>query len=464
MPDSSLHQTLSQQQTLAPQMRKSLEILQAGAMELSQLIHQALETNPVLEDVTESLSLDAESPDPESADSLDYLNETDDDWRDDAIASGRSTTWTEDDEARRQHFMESVVGAESLQEHLRHQLAHAFVEPEIRAAALAIIGNLDTRGFLDLPVRELAGRVAMKPAVLEQALRLVQEFDPPGVGAVDVRESLRLQLVHTGRGGSLEYRIVCEHLEDLARRHMPKIAKALGVDEGRVAEAAAAIARLTPNPGAAYEPGDNPYVLPDVVIERQDGEWVARLTDEALPSLRINDRYKDMMGSGRVDAAARRFLREQISEGRGLISAIELRRETLLAIATKIIEHQRPFLEKGPSCLRPMTMTALAVELEMHNTTISRAVSGKYLLTPHGLLEMRAFFASGFRTSDGGELANTAVREAIQRMVQREDASSPLSDDALAHLLAEQGVTVARRTVAKYREQLGILPSKLRRT
>ncbi|MCU0781318.1 MAG: RNA polymerase factor sigma-54 [Akkermansiaceae bacterium] len=463
MSDFSLQQNLSQQQTLAPQMRKSLEVLQASSMELAQLVHQALETNPVLEDVTESLSLDAEAPAPEAADSLEHLNETDDDWRDEAITSGRLAVWTEDDEERRQHFLESFVAPETLQEHLRRQLDYTLVEPDIRLAAHGVVGNLDHRGWLDVPLRELAARLDIRLPVMEKALRLVQSLDPPGVGASGLRESLLLQLERSGRHGSLEYRIIDGFLEELARRQLGNIARELGVSEDRVAEAAEGIARLSPNPGAAFEPGENPFVTPDVVVEREDGEWVARLTGEGLPSLRINDHYKDMLGSGRTDTATRKFLRERISEGRGLISAIALRQETVLAIATKIVAHQRPFLEHGPAQLRPLTMTALAEEIGMHNTTVSRAVAGKYMLTPHGLLEMRAFFATGFQTRDGGELSNAAVREAIQQLVQREDPAAPLTDEALARALASQGVTVARRTVAKYREQLGILPVKLRR-
>lgn len=465
MSDFSLQQNLSQQQTLAPQMRKSLEVLQAGTMELSLLVRQALEANPVLEDATESLSLDEEAPDPEMADSLDHLNETDDDWRDDDIANGRLGTWSEDESERRQHLYESIVAPESFQQHLQQQLDYSMVEPEVRAAAQAILGNLDARGFLDLPLRELGTRMALKPAVLEAALRLVQSFDPPGVGAADLTDSLLLQLRHSGREDSLEFRIVADHLEELARRQHTRIARALGVSEERVAEAAAAIGRLSPNPGAAFEPAGNPFVTPDVVIERDDaGEWTARLTDERLPSLRISDFYKDMLGGARTDPATRQFLRERINEGKGLIRAIELRQETILAIAFKLVEHQPDFLAKGPRHLRPLTMTGIAEELQMHNATISRAVAGKYVLTPHGLIEMRAFFASGYQTSDGGELSNTAVREAMQQLVQRENPAKPLTDEALAKQLGAQGIKVARRTVAKYREQLGILPAHLRKS
>lgn len=464
MAEFSLHQNLSQQQTLAPQMRKSLEVLQAGTMELAQMVRQALEANPVLEDVSEIVSLDADGPDPEAADSLEHLNETDDDWRDDDIVSGRLGTWSEDDEEKRQHLYESIVAPETLQQFLHQQLAYSMIEPELRVAAEAVLGNLDSRGFLDLPARELGLRLGIRPALLDAALELVRTFDPPGVGAANLPDSLLLQLERRGDRESLEYRIVAEHLEDLAKRQFAKIARALGVTEERVAEATSSIARLSPNPGAAFEPAGNPFVVPDVVIERDDdGEWSARLTDERLPSLRINDFYKDMIGGAKTDAATRQFLRDRIAEGKGLIRAIELRQETILAITFKVIEHQRAFLDHGPRQLRPMTMTGMAEELGMHNATISRAVAGKYVLTPHGLLEMRAFFASGYQTSDGGEVSNAAVREAMQQLVQRENPAKPLTDEALAKALAAQGIKIARRTVAKYREQIGIQPAHLRK-
>jgi RNA polymerase sigma-54 factor len=465
MSDFSLQQNLSQQQTLAPQMRKSLEVLQANTMELSQIVRQALELNPVLEDVTESLSLDAEAPDPETADSLEHLNETDDDWRDFDIASGKASPWSADDEERRQFLYDSIVAPESLQQHLQQQLDFSMVEPEVRQAAQALLGNLDARGFLDLPVRELGERLGLKAADLAAALKLVQSFDPPGVGAAGIAESLLLQLELAGRGGTLEYRIVRDHLEALARRQYAQIARALGATEERIAEAAESIGRLSPNPGGAFEPSGNPYILPDVVIERgEDGSWGARLTDEQLPSLRINDFYKDMIGSSRVDAKTRQFLRDQISDGRSLIRSIALRQETILAIAHKIIENQTLFLEKGPRHLRPLTMTGIAEDLSMHNATISRAVAGKYVLTPHGLMEMRSFFATGYQTDAGEGVSNTAVREALQQLVNRELPSKPLTDAALTKLLAEQGIQIARRTVAKYREQLNILPAHLRRS
>lgn len=465
MADAYLHQSLSQHQTLAPQMRKSLEILQAGTLELSQLVQQALETNPVLEDLTETASLDEEKPDEDEADSLEYMNQTDDDWRDRIIMEGKSSPWTSEDEERRQRIYDSIVAPETLQQHLQHQLDQSMVDPEIRQAAQAILGNLDERGFLDLPVDSLASRMEIRPADMKKALRLVQSFDPAGIGASGIPESLLLQLERSSGTDTLEYRIVRDHLEDLARKRHPQIAKALNTTVERIAEAASRIGRLTPNPGGEYDPTGNPYILPDVVIEKDDdGNWYARLTGEHLPNLRINDFYKDMIGKSGTDAKARQFLRDQIRDGRSLIHAISLRQETILAIAHKLIQHQPAFFAKGHRHLRPLTMNDIADELSLHATTISRAVAGKYILTPHGLMEMRAFFASGYQTSDGTEVSNAGVREALQQLVAAEDASRPHSDEALMKLLAKQGIKVARRTVAKYREQLNILPSHLRKT
>ncbi len=464
MADFTLHQSLSQQQTLAPQMRKSLEILQASTLELSQMVQQALETNPVLEDVTESISLD-DGTDPEEADSLEYMNETDDDWRDRTILEGKSSPWTSEDEERRQRIYDSIVAPETLQQHLQHQLDLSMVDPEVREAAKAILGNLNERGFLDLPIATLGIRMGLKPRHLNEALSLVQSFNPAGIGASGIPESLLLQLERSTGSHTLEYKIVSEHLEDLARKRYPQIARALSTSIERVAEAASRIGRLTPNPGGEFDPTGNPYILPDVVIERDDeGHWYGRLTGEHLPDLRINDFYKDMIGKSGTDAKARQFLRDQIRDGRSLIHAISLRQETILAITHKLIEHQPLFLTKGHRHLRPLTMNDIADELSLHATTISRAVAGKYVFTPHGLMEMRAFFATGYQNSDGSEVSNAGVREAIQQLVSAENPAKPLSDEFLMKALGKQGITIARRTVAKYREQLNILPSYLRKT
>ena len=465
MAEASLHHSLSQSQTLAPQMRKSLEILQASTMELSQLLRQALETNPTLEDITEVTSLDEDGADTDEADSLEYMNETEDDWRDRSILEGRNNQWTQEDEERRQRLYDNIVAPETLQQHLQHQLDLSLIEPDIREAAKRILGNLDDRGFLEFPLTEIASGGSVPLPKLRKALDLIKTFDPPGVGASGIPEALLIQLERSSGTETLEYRIVRDHLEDLARRRHPQIARALGTTVERIAEAAEKIGRLSPNPGGEFDPTGNPYILPDVVIERNDdGNWGARLTGEHLPSLRINDFYKDMIGKSGVDQKARAFLRDQIRDGRSLIRSISLRQETILAIAHKLIEQQKDFLEKGPRHLRPLTMNDIADELSLHATTVSRAVAGKYILTPQGLMEMRAFFATGYQTDGGAEVSNAGVREAIQQLIAQENPAKPMSDDAITKALQSQGIKVARRTIAKYREQLNILPSHLRKS
>lgn len=465
MAEAGLYQSLSQSQTLAPQMRKSLEILQASTLELSQLLRQALETNPTLEDITELESLDDDGQNDDEVDSLEYMNETDDDWRDRSILEGRSSQWTQEDEDRRQRLYDNIVGPETLQQHLQHQLDLSLLEPEIRAAAQHILGNLDDRGFLEIPIQEIVRISSFPLSKLKAAIAVIKTFDPPGVGASGIAESLLIQLERGSGTETLEYRIVSDHLEDLARKKHPQIARSLNTTVELIAEAAEKIGRLSPNPGGEFDPTGNPYILPDVIIEKNDdGVWAGRLTGEHLPSLRINDFYKDMIGKNGVDAKARAFLRDQIRDGRSLIRSISLRQETILGISHKIIEKQPAFLEKGPRHLRPLTMNDIADDLQLHATTVSRAVAGKYILTPHGLMEMRAFFATGYQTDGGAEVSNAGVREAIQQLVDKENQSKPLSDDAITKELQDQGIKVARRTIAKYREQLNILPSHLRKS
>ncbi len=465
MAEASLYQSLSQSQTLAPQMRKSLEILQASTLELSQLLRQALETNPTLEDITEIESLDNESPDADDPDSLEYLNETEDDWRDRSILDGRSNQWTQEDEERRQRLYDNIVAPESLQQHLQQQLDLSLIEPSVRKAAQELLGFINERGFLDEPLQKIGLNSSSTFKNLREALSLIQSFDPAGVGASGIPEALLIQLNRSSGTDTIEYKIVKDHLEDLARKRYPQIAKALGISIDRITEAASNISRLSPNPGGEFDPTGNPYILPDVIIEKNDdGKWSARLTGEHLPALRINDFYKDMIGKSGVDAKARAFLRDQIRDGRSLIRSISLRQETILAIAHKLIDQQTEFLEKGPRHLRPLTMNDIADELQLHATTVSRAVAGKFIQTPQGLMEMRAFFATGYQTEGGAEVSNAGVREAIQQLVSQENQAKPLSDDAITKALAKQGITIARRTVAKYREQLNILPSHLRKS
>jgi len=442
-------------------MRQSLEILQANTVELNHIIQQALVTNPVLEDETTTEQLEEETiPDEEHDHEL--LSQMDEDWRELSIIENRNRTSSADDEARREFMYNSIVAPETLQQHLVSQVGTSEVDIATKQAAITLIGSIDDRGFFESPPLELG--LGIHVDTLDEAIALIQSFDPIGVGAVDLKECLQLQLERRAQTDTIEYKIISSHLDDLARKKYPHIAKELGTSLERITEAAESISSLNPDPGSDYDATSNPHVAPDVIIDRQhDGSYAARLTNEYLPKLKISNNYKDMIGSLRREDKARSYLRQHIRDGRTLIRAVSQRQETILEIAKLITKYQKDFLDQGPRHLKPMTMNDIADKVGVHATTISRAVAGKYVLTPHGLMETRSFFATGYNTKGGSEVSNAGVREAIQQLIDKEDKIKPLSDSAIEKKLKEEGVKVARRTVAKYREQLNILPSHLRK-
>ena len=393
--------------------------------------------------------LDSNTPDPDP-----LLEVPDDDLRELAIMERRANGSTRDDEERREHLYSSIVSPETLQQHLLDQLNLAAPEPDIRTAAMALIGNMDERGFFDEPLSEVGRRLGISLEDLERAKTSLQSFEPAGIAVENLRESLLVQLHRSNRLNTLEFRIVESHLGDLASKHYPKIASALGVEVEEVAEAASHIAQLDPSPGTSFDPSGNPYIVPDVSFERnQDGEWSAILTNEYLPRLRLSTTYKDLVATS-PDRKLRSYLRNQLRDGRTLIKALDQRQATILAISEEIISRQKEFLTRGTRFLKPLTMNEIAESIQVHPATISRAVAGKHARTPHGVIEMRRFFASGYTTTAGDAISNQGVREALQRIIDKENRQKPLSDSAIQKILAEQGIKLARRTVAKYREQL----------
>lgn len=444
-------------------MRQSLEILQANTMELSQLISQAAEMNPTLEISEDSEQFEEMLPADAETD-YENLSEFDDYWREDQILTHGTHSLSTDDEERREFLYNSIVAPKTLQQHLIDQLNHAAVDDEEYMAAEHLIGSINDTGFFDEPLEDIA---SCSPFTIQQLLtaqKLVQGFDPPGVATENLTQSLKLQLELQGLGHSLESRLVEHHLDDLARRKFGEITRALGVSQEAVLEAAERIAQLNPDPGAAFDATSNPQVSADLELRRDmDGNYYAHLTGDHLPKIRISDHYKDLLAKLGSDPKARKYLKDNIHEGRQIIHALGQRQETLLKIGTELIKRQADFIMHGLTKLRPMTMQDIAEAIGVHAATISRAVSGKYILTPHGLMELRTFFSSGYTTQQGTEISNTGVREAIQKLVSHEDPGKPLSDTAIEKQLKARGINVARRTIAKYRDQLGILPSHLRK-
>ena len=294
-------------------------------------------------------------------------------------------------------------------------------------------------------------------------LKVIQTFEPPGVGERDLQECLRLQLERQGRQNTLEYRIINEFMEALSKRRIPEIARGTGQSVDEVQAALARIAKLEPRPGRAYLPDDDHYILPEVFVRKSGDDYQVTTNNEHVPHLRISNTYKDLMAQRRNTTKERNYIREKIRTGKFLIKSLQQRQQTILNIAREIVNRQRDFMAKGVIGLKPLTMVQVAQVVGVHETTVSRAVSGKYMETPQGIFEMKYFFTAGIQTASGDGMSNTSVKDMIADIFKAEDSAKPLSDQEVVRMLKEKGIVIARRTVAKYRTELNILPSNLRK-
>ena len=466
-------QSLALHQVLSPQLQQSLLILQTPLLELRNLVQQEMETNPVLEELPEDPGADDSGEVEASADEnfkneFEKLASLDEEWRDYMAQSASSSLdgrrGSKDADEKRQFLFDSIPVQETLQQNLVAQLNQTVLSADDRKVAELIIGNIDDDGFLRSTPEEMALNSGIPQADFERILALIQSFYPAGVGARDLRECLLIQLRRQGKEHSLEHTVVSEHMEELARHRFPEIARRMAISVEEAQKAADNIARLNPRPGQVFAAAPQNYVLPDVIVEKVDGEYQISLNNEQIPHLRISNLYKDIIASG--DAQTRDvkdYIRDKIRSGKFLIRSIHQRQQTILNIAQQIVSRQRDFLEHGASHLKPMTMAEVADAVGVHETTVSRAVSGKYMATPHGVFEMKYFFTSGYQTATGESLSNTSVKQAVLDLVKHESGGAPLSDHEIVDILSERGIPIARRTVAKYRSELNILPSHMRR-
>ncbi len=454
---------LRQKVTLSPQVYQGLSILAMPVFELQQLIEQEMLENPVLE---------VEDSEPEPAEGEDERREDGeeerawDEWLD-MYEDLDSTDYSgpRDPNEESANTEEFVGGVMSFTDYLAEQLALLDLTAEMRVAALAVIGSLDTDGFFRGDCGEVAAVAGVTTGQAEEALRVVQQLDPPGVGARTLPEALRIQMDYLGVDDPLLEAIVESHLDDVAASHFRKIARALKAEEDAVREAIDTLRTLNPRPAGAYSPGPSPgYIVPDVTVRRFDDEWLIIPNNESVPTLRVSPRYRSMLRSGSTaDEETRRYLKDRIRSAESFIRNVDRRKDTVSRIASIILEVQAEFFEDGKGPLRPLRLEDVAVEIGVHLSTVSRGVTGKYMATPYGLFELKHFFAGGYRTSTGMDIASTSIKQRLKELVRDEDAGKPLSDQKLAELLSAEGVTVARRTVAKYREELGIEPSWARR-
>jgi RNA polymerase sigma-54 factor len=474
-----LHQVqrLSLQQILAPQLQQSLHLLQVSSLELNQLVHEELQQNPLLEEQSKDeprVEVDGSSDDgapivSERTEEQDFkqefetLSKLDEEWREYFSQTSTFRPHSAQADEHRQHFFDSIAQQESLQQHLLQQLNFIEQTPEQRKVSELIIGNVNDDGYLLAPLEEMAISSGTPLDQLQRALETIQTFHPVGVGARNLKECLLIQLERLGKSESIEAVLVNLHLDDLGKRRFPEIARTMNLTLEQVQQIANFISTLEPKPGRLFTIDEHHYVAPDVVVTRMEGEYAVLINDEQIPHLRISNTYKELMASTEKVADAKEYIREKIRAGKFLIKSIHQRQQTIYNIAKVIVERQREFLDKGISCLKPLTMAQVAEVVGVHETTVSRAVANKYMQTPQGLYEMKFFFTPGFETASGSSLSNTSVKDAINQLVQHEDSTKPLSDQEIVALLKEKGIPIARRTVAKYRNELNILPSNLRK-
>ncbi len=459
-------QSMQQAQVFTAQMQQALAMLQAPVMELRSLVQKEMSENPVLEEPEDAGPASvAEGGEADLDAKIEELRQIDEDTRAYFARERSGPRATAEDAERRQFFFDSLVVERTLADHLEEQLRLSATDPEVLNAGLEIIGDIDDDGFLRATDEEIAAGCGASAGVVDRALALVRTFDPVGVGARDLRECLLIQLERLGKGEDLEADIVRHHLDDLGNRRFEQIARACGENPRRVRAAAELVATLDPKPGRAFLPESrSDIVVPEVFISRDEGGgWRVATNEDALPRLRISNEYKEMLASSAGRDELKKYLRERIRSGKQVIHAIGQRQETIRRIAEEIVRRQAEFLDGGVSHLKPMTLAQVADAIGVHETTVSRAIANKYARTPWGVFELKFFFTPGYRTSDGETLSNKSVKDALQQIIEGEDKARPLSDEQIVKIFRERGLDIARRTIAKYRTELGILSSSVRR-
>jgi RNA polymerase sigma-54 factor len=446
---------LRQKVTLSPQVYQGLSILAMPVAELQVLVEAELLENPVLE-LEEPEESPAEAEEERAWDEwLDRYEELD----------SAEPVVPRDPNAEDVDTDQFVGGVETFDDHLLGQIGMLELDEETARAARAIVGSLDDDGFLCVGLTEIADIASVDCDAVERALRVVQQLDPPGVGARSLVEAMQIQLDYLGLDEPVLLRMVKEHLDDVAANHFRKIARSLRIGEDEVRRLVAILRGLNPRPAGAFSPGPSPgYIVPDVTIRRFGDEWLVTPNSDAVPPLRVSSRYRGMLreGSG-ADKETVRYLKDKIRSAESFIRNVDRRRDTVSRIAQIVLEVQGEFFEDGRGPLRPLRLEDVAVEIGVHLSTVSRGVTGKYMSTPYGMYELKHFFSGGYRTSSGLDVAATSVKSRIKDMLTAEDPLRPVSDQRLAEMLSQEGIPVARRTVAKYREEMGIEPSWARK-
>jgi len=467
----SLQLRLGQSLTMTPQLQQAIRLLQLPALELQAHIRELLESNVMLEAVEEpeqtgifeAIQSPAERVAPQREEPRVDVEVITDNWSGES-AGGSDSPWSPDDDDRQQDY--AAQSDTSLQDHLLAQLEVANLDARDLAIARAIVDAVNDDGYLFEPVAEIAATLRPDVECTDEevlaVLAAVQTLDPAGVGARSVAECITLQLRQLdadtpGLATALE--IAARHLDAVAKNELALLRRELRVTEDELAEALAPVRTCQPRPGSAVGSGSPEFVVPDVFVRRTERGWSVEINPSTLPRVRLNQGYASALGRNSSHAT----LRAQLQEARWLLKSLEIRNDTLLKVARAIVERQADFLEHGEEHMRPMILKDIAAAIEMHESTISRITSGKYMHTPRGVFELRYFFSSHVGGGEAAETSSTAIRAKIRKLIRDEDPAAPLSDSRIAELLSAEGIPVARRTVAKYREAMRIAPSNERR-
>lgn len=475
------HQVQKQTQSmvLAPQLRQSLKILQVPAQELRSTILEELQINPTLDELpNEGESIETtrpeDSPTPETNENsqgeemkfdenYEIFNKLDEDWKDYFAQENSSRSYSSEDAKKRQHFFDSLVSETSLQEHLSSQAELVEQTDEEKEAMNYLIGTLDKRGFLNSSISDIALMASLPLKAVQNAHNLLLTFDPKGVGCFDLQDCLLFQLESDGKKDSLAYKIIRDHYKLLLRRRIPEIARKTSASVYETQNAFEEIATLDPSPASAFTEDTNRIIVADATVTKGEKEWEVSLNNEMIPRLRINPVYKEMIAKGTMSSKEKSYVQDKMRSGKFLMSSIEQRQQTIERITRQLLEFQLEFFEKGVSGLKPLTMNQVAENVGVHETTVSRAIANKYIKTPHGIFEFKYFFTPGLKSGANGSVSNKSVKDTIALTIEGEDPSKPYSDQELVRILSEKEIKIARRTVAKYREEMGILPTNLRR-
>ena len=453
---------VSLRQTLAPQLIQSLKLLQMPILRLEQTIRQELVVNPMLEELeveeettdneADELAEETSDPEMEKIDWEDYLG-------DDMEYVPKSSR-----EQRQEILDRGPALEETLYDHLAEQLSFVKITAEDRILGDYIIGNIDERGYLCVSTQEMAEELSIPPDRVERVLDIIQTFDPPGVGARSLKESLLIQLRVRGEDGTMAYRVVAEFLEELDRKSPLQIAKSLSVAVEDVQTALDGIKQLNPQPASGLFVRAAAPVVPDLVVERVGEDFLVYHNDRNIPRLRVNQGYRELLRRGNTTPKdTKEYVRGKLDQARWLLNAINQRRGTMIRVMESIIDFQREWFEKGTSYLKPLIMEQVADHVGMNVATISRVANDKYVQTPHGVFEIKYYFNAGVPQESGEDLSKRMVKEKIGTLIKAEDPEKPLSDQEIYQHLGSEGIRIARRTVSKYREEMGLRAARFRK-